>query len=121
MGGDRRRADIEGDSQRPLMKAGHHGDDVAALAQRHGDLPLAGAQRLLQAAQDAEIGARLAKTPLPGERRLQAAQVAGGIVHVGLAHLDIIEAHDGIDDDRMGFGALAHDLAMDLRIRRERR
>src|SRR5471030_1148995 len=37
-------------------------------------------------------------------------------MHVGLAHFDIIEANDGVDDDWMGFGALAHHLAMDLRI-----
>src|SRR5271155_3750972 len=41
-------------------------------------------------------------------------------MHVGLAHLDIVQAHDGVDLDRMSFEAFAHDLAMDLRVRRHR-
>ena len=32
----------------------------------------------------------------------------------GSRDLDIVKAHDRIDLDRMGFGALAHHLAMDL-------
>src|SRR5579872_7224575 len=39
-------------------------------------------------------------------------------MHVGLAHLDIVQAYDWVDLDWMGFGALAHDLAVHLRIRR---
>ena len=38
-------------------------------------------------------------------------------MHVGFANLDVIEAHNGIDDDGMGFGAFADDLAMDLGFR----
>ena len=70
----------------------------------------------LQAAQHGEIGGSFAEPPLFAQRLLQAPEIAGGILHVGLAHLDQIEAHHRIDVDRMGLGALAHDLAMDLRF-----
>ena len=33
-----------------------------------------------------------------------------------LGDLDVVEAHDGIDLDRMGFGELPHDLPMDLTL-----
>jgi hypothetical protein len=72
----------------------------------------------LQAAQNREAGLRLGDPPLLGERLLQAAQIARGVVHVGFAHFDIIEAHDRIDFDRMSFRALAHHLAVDLRFLR---
>ena len=48
------------------------------------------------------------------ERLLQAAKIARRLVHVRLGDLDVIEAHDRIDLDRMGLGALAHDLPVDL-------
>src|SRR5579872_6896680 len=118
MGGDGGRADVERDAERAVAEAGIDGDDVAAVAQGDGRLPLAGAQSLLQAAQDGKIGDRLAKRPLALQSRLQPAQIARRIMHIGLAHLDIVEAHDRIDLDRLRFGALAHDLALNLRIRR---
>ena len=37
-------------------------------------------------------------------------------MHVGLAHLDIVEPHHRIDFNRMRLGALAHDLAVHLRF-----
>ena len=48
------------------------------------------------------------------ERLLQAAKIARRLVHVRLGDFDVIEADDRIDLDRMGLGALAHDLPMDL-------
>ncbi len=53
-----------------------------------------------------------------GERLSQAPEIAGGIVHVGLGDLDIVQPHDGIDVDGMRLGALAHDLTMNLALRR---
>ena len=35
-------------------------------------------------------------------------------MHVGLGDLDVMQPHDGIDIDRMGLGALAHELTMHL-------
>ena len=119
MRGDRGRADVEGDAVGALDEAGPDRDDVAALAQRDRDLPAARAQRLLQAARARrKLGVRVRDAPLRVERLLQAAEVAGGIVHVGFGDLDIVQAHDRIDVDRMRLGALAHDLAMNLAFRR---
>ena len=67
------------------------------------------------------LALRLAEAPLLGQRLLQAPQIARGIVHVGLGDLDIMQAHDRIDLDRMRLRALAHDLAMHLAFRRARR
>ena len=73
MGGDRGRADVDRDAIGALGEARQDRDDVAALAQRGGDFPLPGAQRLLQRREDGEIGVRLGEAPL-----LAAAPAAGG-------------------------------------------
>ena len=114
MRGDGGRADVEGEPIGALAKARQDGDDFALAAQRDGDFESAGAQRLLQAGEHAQVRARLGDPPLFAQRRLQTPQIARGVVHVGLAHLDVVKAHDRIDLDRMGFGALAHHLAVDL-------
>ena len=38
-------------------------------------------------------------------------------MHVRLGHLDVVQTHDGIELDRPHFGALAHDLLVDLAFR----
>ena len=114
MGGDRGRADVDGDAVGALGEARHERDDVAALAHRRGDFPLPRAQRLLQAGKRGKIGVRFGKAPLLAERQLHAAKIARRLVHVRLGDLDVIEADDRIDLDRMRLGALADDLTMDL-------
>ena len=52
------------------------------------------------------------------ERQLHAAKIARRLVHVRLGDLDVIEADDRIDLDRMRLGALADNLTMDLAFRR---
>ena len=49
---------------------------------------------------------------------LEAAKIARRLVHVRLGDLDVVEADDRVDLDRMGLRALAHDLPMDLAFRR---
>ena len=119
VGGDRGRTNVDGDAVGPLGEARHDGDDVASLAHRRGDFPLPRAQRLLQAGERGEIGFGSGKAPLRAQRLLQAAKVARRLVHVRLGDLDVIEADDRIDLDRMRLGALAHNLAMDLALGRD--
>ena len=77
-----------------------------------GDLPLALAQRLLQALDDPQVAYRGPVRPhCSRERLLQPLEVAGRIVHVGLGHLDIVEPDHRIELDVAHLGALAHDLA----------
>ena len=114
MGGDGGRADIDRDAEGALGEAGHDGDDVAAFAQRDGDLPLPRAQRLLQAGERREIGVRFGDAPLLAQSLLQAPKIARRLVHVRLGDLDVIEADDRIDLDRMRLRALADDLPMNL-------
>ncbi len=85
MGGDGGRADIDRDAEGALGEARHDGDDVAALAQGDGDLPLPRAQRLLQASERREIGVRFVETPLLAQSLLQATKIARRLVHVRLA------------------------------------
>ena len=59
--------------------------------------------------------------PLLGQRPLEALQVAGGLVHVGLGDLDVVEAGGGVERDGAGLGALADDLLVDLGSRAARR
>ena len=107
------------DAQRAFAKARRDRDDVAALAQRDRDAFQPPARRVFCRSRSTLRSA--AVSPIPHCSRsavLQAAQVARGIVHVGLANLDVTEAHDRIDFDRMALRALAHDLAMNLQFLR---
>ena len=52
--------------------------------------------------------------PLLVQRLLEATKITGRLVHVRLGDLDVIEADDRIDLDRMGLRALADDLPVDL-------
>ena len=118
MRGDRRRAHVDRDAVDPLAKARPHGDDLAAAV--HGDrhLPAALAQRGLQLLQHADVAGEAGQPPLEVERILQPAQVAGRIVHVGLLHLDVVQAHDRIELDVVRFGGFAHHLPVHLAVGR---
>ncbi len=80
-----------------------------------------GAQRLLQPGQDREIGVRFGEAPLLAQSLLQATHIARRLVHVRLGDLDVIEADDRIDLDRMRLRALADDLPVNLASRAARR
>ena len=114
VGGDGRGADVDRDAEGALGEARRNGHDVAAFAQRDGDLPLARAQRLLQAGERREIRVRFANAPLLVQSLLKAAKIARRLVHVRLADLDVIEADDRIDLDWMRLRALADDLPVNL-------
>ncbi len=86
----------------------------AAVVHGHGHLPLALAQRRLQALQHREVAAQRTELPLRVERLEQALQVAGRVVHVRLAHLDVVQVHDRIERDGTRVGGLAHHLAVHL-------
>ena len=56
--------------------------------------------------------------PLALERLAQAAEVARRRREVGLLDLDVVEADDRVDLDRMRVGLLAHDLPVHLALGR---
>ncbi len=64
------------------------------------------------------VARKALKLPVALERLEQSLQVAGGGRQVGLAHLDVVQANDGVDLDRVRVGLLAHDLAVHLALRR---
>ena len=52
--------------------------------------------------------------PLLRQRAIDALEIGGGLVHVGLLHFEIVEAGDRIDLDGARLGALAHHLLVHL-------
>ncbi len=107
-----------GDAKGALGSARQDRDDVAALAHDDGRSPPPGAQRLLQAPQHREVGLYVVETPLLAERQHEAPEVARGLVHVRFADHDIMQTHDRVRLDDALFGALTHDLLMDLTVGR---
>ena len=61
----------------------------------------------------------LVQLPLLAQRLLQALEVAGRTLHVGLVDLDIVQADHRIELDRPDLGTLAHDLLVDLALGRD--
>ena len=116
MRGDGRRADVHGGPVDAVPEAGPERDDVALAVHRGRHPPLAGAQGRLEGPEHFEAAAQAVEPPLLAERRLDAAQVAGRLVHVGRGHLDVAQPHHRVDADRVDLGPLAHDLAMDLAV-----
>ena len=108
------RADVDGDAVGALGEARRDGHDVAALAQRDGDFPVPGAQSLLQPGERRKVGGRVRQAPLLAKSLLQTPQIARRLVHVRFGDLDVVEADDRIDLDRMRLRALADHLPVDL-------
>ena len=109
---------------RAVVEAGPDVEDArlrAVAVDGAGDLPVALAQRRLQHLQGAQVALDAFELPLLGQRPLEALQVAGGLVHVGLGDLDVVEAGGGVERDGAGLGALADDLLVDLGSRGARR
>ena len=73
---DRGRTDVDGETERRLMKSRPHRDDSRRVVHRHRDLPLSGAQGGLQLLQHREIAFEVLELPLACERQLEPLQVA---------------------------------------------
>ena len=116
--GDGGGADVDGEAvDAAVVEAGPDVQDArlgAVGVDGAGDLPVALAQRGLEHLQGAEVALDALELPLLGQRPLEALQVAGGLVHVGLGDLDVVEAGGGVEGDGAGLGALADDLLVDL-------
>ena len=76
---DRGRADVDREAVGAIAKARPDADDPVARVDRDGDLPVALAQRLLQALQHAQIAGQLPQLPLLAERLLQALEIAARV------------------------------------------
>ena len=118
MAGDGGRADIDRKAKGTLDEARPDADQACACLDRDRDLPIARAQRRLQALQHGQIAGERADLPLRRQRLLEALEVAALGVHVGWGDLDIVQAHDRIERDRPHLGPLAHDLPVHLALGR---
>jgi len=85
---------------------------------RNRHLPSALAQRRLERLDDGEVAAEPGQAPFALQRLHEPAEIARRLVHVGLGDLDVMQAHGGIELDCDRLDRLAHDLAMDLALRR---
>ena len=116
---NRGRADVDRGPVRPVPQAGPHRDDVAVAMERSGDAPIAGPQCRLKGREHFEAAAQVLEAPLLAQRRLDPAQIAGGLVHVGRRDFDEAQPHDRVHANLMHLGALADDLPMDLAVGRD--
>ena len=115
---DRRRADVERQSERLVVKARPYGDDPRCVVDRDRDLPSTLAQHHLQLLQHAQVALQVGQLPFPRERSLEPLQVARRVLHVGFRHLDVMQLDERIELDVPRLGGLAHDLAVNLAARR---
>ena len=118
--GHRGRADVERHPERDVVEAR---PDRRDRRRRRGRPPSTAqsplAQRPLQRSRSTcGSTGESREPPVALERLAQALQVAARVGEVGLAHLDVVQPHDRIDLDRVRVGLLAHDLAMQLALRR---
>ena len=118
VGRDRGRSDVDRKTVGAIMEARPHRYDAVGRMDRDRDLPMALAERLLQALQAAQIAGQLAQVPLLGERFLQPLQVAGRRVHVGRLDLDVVQPHHRIELDRAHLRALSDHLLVHLAVGR---
>jgi hypothetical protein len=116
--GDGGGADVDREPVGALVEAGPHADDLRARVHGHRDLPLTLAQGALQSLQHREVTAQRAEIPLLSQRQQQTLQIAGRIVHVRLAHLDVVQVHHRIERDDVRLGRFAYDLAVHLGVGR---
>jgi hypothetical protein len=119
MARDRRRADVDRDAERPVVKPGPDGDDVAAVMDGHGRRPLAGLERRLQCPHYCQVGLEVRQAPFPLERVLEPDEVAGRRGELGRRDLDVVEPDDRVDVEVPNVEALADDLAIDLALGRD--
>ena len=76
------------------------------------------AERPLQAGQHVVVAREAGERPVALQRLEQPLQVARRVAQVRLADLDVVQPDDRVDLDRVRVGLLAHDLPVQLALRR---
>jgi hypothetical protein len=117
--GDRGRADVDRDAVRRLVETRPDGDHVMSAVDRHGHPVRTFREGRLERADDVEVGLQPGQLPLSLERLEQPGEVAGRRRELGWRDLDVMEADDRIDGEASDVEALAHDLPVDLALRRD--
>ena len=116
-------AKIHGEAKhRPFEIAGPERDHargvvVVALMQCGGHGPVAFAQKRLQRAQKVGVDRNMGVAGGGLQRGQKPLEIAGGLVHVGLFHLNIAKRHGGVERDVTHLGAFAHHLFVNLTFR----
>ena len=96
MRGNGRRSDIDGESVDHFLEARPRGDDLPAVVDRDGNLPVALAQDRLQRLQDLQVAVEAADLPFPLKRLVETAQIPGGLMHIRFADFNVVKANQRI-------------------------
>jgi hypothetical protein len=100
------------DVDQPVMRV------AVPLVDHHRDRPVPLAQHGLERLEHRQRRLHPLDLPLVAERGLQPFEIARGLVHVGLGHLDVVEPRGRVHDDGAGVHGLADDLLVHLALGR---
>ena len=114
--GDRRRPDVDRDAVGDVDEARPDRDQVVAAMHGDRDGVPAGGQGGLEVDEHPRVDREAVERPLRGERVEQQAQVAAAFAQRGRVDLDVVEAHDRVDDEAGQVHGLADDRAVDLAL-----
>ena len=113
------RADYDALAAKLVTADGAAAAAIVRMMHCDGHLPVAVTQHPLQPGQNDRIAIQFGKLPFPVERIVQTLQVAGRFTQIRSLHLDVMQAHAGIERDVAVFGFLAHDLTVHLALGRD--
>ena len=119
--GDRRRADVERDAERPIVQARPDAGDRRAVVDRDGDAVVARSRAPAGASRTTRRGrprGRSSSATPARAPRAGGARSPPGVASVRPLDLDVVQPHDRVDHEVADGHALAHDLAMDLALGR---
>ena len=116
---DRRRPDVDGHAEHPLLEPRPYGADGAPVVHRDGDRVVAALEGRLELAEDVEVGVQAVERPLATERLLEPGEVAAGGLERRPLDLDVVEPDDRVDLEVADREALADDLLVDLALGRD--
>ena len=114
MGGDGGGADINRKAVDDILEARPDMDQLTLVADSDSHFPVSRTENLLQAVQGRAVDPQFTDFPLLGQGQIQPLQIAGRVMHVRLAYLDIMQAHDRVYFNGPCLDALAHHLAVHL-------
>ena len=99
-----------------LLEPGKDANDLTQVIHGNGDGPFALTKFLLKRLKDAQLKSQILELPFALQSIAQPPQVAGGVVHVRLPDLHIVQVDCRHDLNVAGVHVLAHDLAVHLAV-----
>ena len=116
---DRRGTDVNGHPEGPVVETRPDRDDVATAVDGDGDPVRTLLERRLERADDCEVCPQPVETPFRAECIEQPAKIPRRGGEVGRHDIHGVESDDGVQHEGTRVQVLAHDLAVDLALRRD--